>query len=116
MTPSTQIERGLERFTVTDEHLKLARRMYIRYEDAIEFGGPAIDPKRPYGNGDVYRDMREILGYPDPDDDPDIDGDEASMLRLHKEMATVLQIALRTGRFEAGEYVADRYSRNWRPA
>jgi hypothetical protein len=37
------------RFALTREHLKLARRMYIEW-DNCEYGAPAINPKRPYGN------------------------------------------------------------------
>lgn len=103
-------------FTVTDEHLKLARRMEVRYEDDIEFGAAAIDPKRPYGNSDVYGDMREILGRetPDEDDGWNVGADEQYLHALHKEMATVLQIALRTGSFEAGEYEAREYFDDWK--
>jgi hypothetical protein len=35
--------------------------MYITWDDC-EFGAPACDCKRPYGNSDVYGDMAEILG------------------------------------------------------
>lgn len=101
------------RFTVTEEHLKLARAMRMRYEDGVEFGAPAVDPKRPYGNGDVYADMREILGRPSVEED---DADRDELFGLHREMETVLQIALRVGEFAAGEYVARMYFEDWRRA
>lgn len=104
-----------ERFTVTEDHLKLARAMNVRYEDWLEFGAPAVDPKRPYGNGDVYADMRRILGRPALAED-EVPTDEDELLRLHKEMATVLQIALCTGSFTAGEYNARPYLMDWEPA
>src|SRR5262245_17189804 len=53
--------RGVERFTVTDEHLRLLRRAYV-FWDETEFGAPGINAKRPYGNSDVYGDIAEILG------------------------------------------------------
>jgi hypothetical protein len=96
------------RFTVTPEHLTLARAMRVRW-DGCEYGAPAIDCKRPYGNSDVESDIRRILGLEE-------DVDPAVPYLLHRDMETVLQIALRAGRFEAGEYVADRYRANWRPA
>lgn len=48
-------------FTVKEEHLKLMQRMNVDWHDC-EFGAPAIDCKRPYGNGAVFQDMIEILG------------------------------------------------------
>lgn len=106
----------IERFTVTDEHLKLARCLEVGYDEDTEFGAPEIDPKRPYGNSDVLTDMREILGreMPDKDDGWNTGADEQYLLILHKEMATVLQIGLRTGSFKAGEYQARKYFGDWK--
>ncbi len=47
-------------FTVTADHLKLLRAAYVDW-DACEFGAPAIDSKRPYGNGGVVRDIANIV-------------------------------------------------------
>src|SRR5215510_593730 len=69
--------RGVERFTVTDDHLRLLRRAYV-FWDETEFGAPGINAKRPYGNSDVYGDIVEI--------------------------AIALQIGLATGEFRAGQY------------
>lgn len=106
-------------FTVTEEHLKLLRRAYVGWDDC-EFGAPAIDCKRPYGNSDVLDDIAEILGVAEGearDEDGEILPDAAAAFtRLHGETATVLQIALATGEFRAGRYVSDKYSANWRLA
>ena len=105
-----------QKFTVTEEHLKLARRMYVGWHVA-EFGAPAIDCKRPYGNADAYRDIAEILGITAPDRDEDEEWSEADIKRMdaiHKEMATVLQIGLRTGAFAAGAYECDKYKVDWK--
>jgi hypothetical protein len=51
-------------FTVTDEHLRLLHRAHVFWDEA-EFGAPSIDPKRPYGNSNVYGDIAEILHVPD---------------------------------------------------
>jgi hypothetical protein len=107
-----------QRFTVTDAHLTLLRAAYVRWED-IETGAPAIDGKRPYGNGDVPRDMAELLGV-EPAGDEYGDAEELSrdqreeLLRLHRETETALQIVLVTGAFEAGEYEASPYRIDWR--
>ena len=58
--------RNVTEFTVTDEHLKLLRGAYVGWDDC-EFGAPAIDCKRPYGNSDVIADIAEILEVPDDD-------------------------------------------------
>lgn len=103
-----------ERFTITEQHIKLLKRMYISWEDC-EFGAPSVDCKRPYGNGDVYRDIAEIIGIPLPDRDNGEDFTESQfeqMDTLHAQMRTVLQIGVRTLKFEVGTYECDLYS-NW---
>lgn len=106
-------------FTVTDEHLRLLRRTYIFWDEA-EFGSPSIDPKRPYGNSNVYGDIAEILGVPDSERadeylNPSLDA-RWRFLRLHVETAIALQIALATGEFRTGRYIRDDKwdSRRWK--
>lgn len=70
-------------FTVTEDHLKLFTELTFRYEDGIEFGAPAVDPKRPYGNSSVFMDMREILGE---------DYEDHELLALHESLRYVLQL------------------------
>jgi hypothetical protein len=97
----------VKQFTVTDEHLRLLRRAYISW-DETEFGAPGINPKRPYGNSDVFTDIAEILEVPDGewmDADEELTPDaEWRFLRLHVETAIVLQIGLATGEFRPGRY------------
>jgi len=101
--------RGVERFTVTDEHLRLLRRAYV-FWDETEFGAPGINAKRPYGNSDVYGDIAEILGLVHGDWQDEVEEDwpppelEWRFLRLHVETAIALQIGLATGEFRAGQY------------
>lgn len=105
------------RFTLTEDHVKLLRRANVGWERA-EYGAPGIDPKRPYGNGDVTQDLMEILGWDIPADDdwngPGLEVCEA-LRRLHVETETALQIVLATGSFEPGVYVAEPYNTmSWR--
>lgn len=110
----------MQRFTVTDQHLALLRRASVRWDEG-EFGAPAIDCKRPYGSSDVIEDIGDTLGFEhkvvddwgEPAFAPDV---EAAIRRIHRETGTALQIVLATGTFEAGQYVADDYTRNWRRA
>jgi len=105
------------KFKLTKQHLDLIRKMNVGYNDCCEFGAPAIDPKRPYGNGDVYGDISEILGVtPDSvEDDEKIysSAQEEEMLKLHIETAKALQVILASGSFEPGMYEADEYVDNW---
>lgn len=102
----------METFEVTLEHIKLIKQMNVGW-DRCEFGAPAIDPKRPYGNGDVLSDMMEILGE-DPqgvDDygDPTYSDAQAGYyMQLHTSTQTALQIVLCTGSFEPGKYTQMR--------
>jgi len=108
---------GKKGFILRDQHIKLLSNMNVSWWDA-EFGAPCIDPKRPYGNSAVLKDMVEIL---------DIGGkscphcgelleerDEERLLNLHKEMEIALQIVLSTKSFKPGTYIADEYNRNWK--
>lgn len=47
---------------ITEEHLKLLSKAYWKY-DECEYGAPAIDCKRPYGNSSVEEDIADILGW-----------------------------------------------------
>lgn len=104
-------------FTVTEDHLKLIRAMYVDWQD-MEFGAPAIDPKRPYGNSDVTGDIAEILGEPVPPDDDAAEewfaANDDRLTALHRDTRTVLQIVLATGMFEPGIYTRrNPYLRGW---
>jgi hypothetical protein len=81
-------------FHLTEDHLKLLRHVQISW-CGDEFGAPTIDPKRPYGNSDVYEDMREILNnYPD-------DLTDEELRQLHEELRYALEIVVNN----AGECV-----------
>jgi hypothetical protein len=109
--------RNVTEFTVTEEHLKLLRRANVGWEDC-EFGAPAIDCKRPYGNSDVVADIGEILGYGEEYWQDPLTGEYNETIannfaQLHAETGIVLQIALATGEFRPGRYVCEKYRRNW---
>lgn len=103
-------------FELKEEHLKLLRNMCVRWDDC-EFGAPAIDCKRPYGNSGVYKDMAKILGIKGiEDDEGDIvfTRDQIEFMNmLHKETEIALQIVLKTGRFETGIFVSSPNYGNW---
>lgn len=107
-------------FKLTEEHVKLIRRMNVGWQDA-EAGAPEIDPKRPYGNGSHLNDIHEILtgeeiGMVDSKRDSLTEKEEERYTALHREMETALSVVLASGSFEPGVYEADKYKRDWRKA
>jgi len=98
---------GKETFELKEEHIKLLREAYVRWEDC-EFGAPAIDCKRPYGNSVVYKDIAIILDI-EPAKTKDgirVFSEEQKewMKKIHYETRIALQIILSTGKFETGLY------------
>lgn len=94
-------------FEITEAHLKLLRAANVGW-DNCEFGAPAIDCKRPYGNSSVIEDMREILGCPHECAE--------NLEAIHNETKTALQIVLSVGYFKCGTYTAEEYSKVWQEA
>lgn len=111
---------NIERFEVTENHLKLLKRMCVDWNDC-EFGAPSIDPKRPYGNSNVISDMREIL---------DLDGkkcphcgelceetnvSDQKLSELHEEMQFVLAILVDNYKkgITTGIYKREVYGGKW---
>ena len=107
-----------DRFTLTHEHLKLLRRMYVGWQDC-ETGAPEIDQKRPYGNSSVAEDVAEILGMEPADSDngePTLSqAQRERCATLHRETETALQIFLRCGTVAEATYRrGDAYSEDWK--
>jgi hypothetical protein len=98
-------------FTLTEDHRKLLRRMRLQWQ-WCETGAPEVDPKRPYGNSNVYVDVAEILGWEmPPEDATDLeyerwaDGMRARAAKIHAETLLAMQVLLSTGRDTPGRYV-----------
>jgi hypothetical protein len=119
------LDRNAKTFTVTDHHLKLLRAACVRWE-YTEFGAPAIDGKRPYGNSSVLVDIVQEL-FPERAIERNVDMDEwdaysayadaheDELVRLHAETGIALQIALSVGEFRSGDYVRQGYG-SWAAA
>lgn len=95
------------RITVTENHLKLLRRMYVVWNGA-ETGAPSIDPKRPYGSTDVAGSVAVVIGDLWDEDEATAEDLAERYLGLHGDMDVVLQVVLCTGAFEPGEYEMQR--------
>lgn len=105
-------------FELTEEHIKLLRRMRAEWGYG-EAGAPAINPKRPYGNGDHIGDIADILGIEeryDPKTGEFRDDLYERLQKLHKETEHALAILLRFGTVEPGRYRSTRYGLEWERA
>jgi|SRR5665213_1008699 len=118
---SSTIEHRNPTFTIEQDHLKLLKASVIAWSsqwDGTMFGAACIDPKRPYGDRDVYRSMIRILGWKMPkvtklnvgSVEWDIEKDEIPfdtmnrLEQLHQETELALRICLSRGVFETGVF------------
>ena len=81
-------------FRLTEDHLTLLQNAYVDWEDA-EYGAPAIDPKRPYGNSDVHGDVVGILDWDEFEYRSDEYNEQAhEVADLHRELEIAMKIVL----------------------
>lgn len=123
---SSTIEHRNSQFEIKANHLKLLRAAVVAWSSQWNgelFGAPTIDPRRPYGDQDVYRSMVRILDWPMPwksgtkkfdiekDEIPD---DQVNLLEaLHQETEIALRICLARGSFETGKYIWPEPGEDW---
>jgi hypothetical protein len=63
-------------FELKEEHMKILKSLDVAvYWQDCEQGAPAIDPKYPYGNSDVYPDLAKVLGV-EPEDEGSFTSDQ----------------------------------------
>ncbi|MDP9843782.1 hypothetical protein [Streptosporangium lutulentum] len=100
-------------FDVLPEHLALLRRARITWEGSEGVGGaPGLDRWTPFGSLDVYGDIAATVdGRTDGAHDP---AAESRYDGLLLDLTLVLEIVLRTGRFEPGRYVRSPAG-SWQP-
>src|SRR5258708_23718124 len=105
---------SVTKFTVTEDQLKLLGHAWVVWDEGEGYGAPGINPKKPYGNSYVQRDIARILDAPDGDWELE-DGEKAYVTpeaeerftRLHVETMVALQIVLATGEFRPGRYLRE---------
>lgn len=98
-------EEDMRKFRLTGKHIKLLKSAYVGWNDC-EYGAPCVEPKRPYGNSDVLRDVyRIVYGQTWDDSKPMSDQLEAELDLLHLETKTALQIVLQLRTFKPGTFV-----------
>lgn len=112
---AVEIERSIDKqkqdrenrtvFILKKEHLDLMKRFHIDWNDS-EFGAPTIDSKRPYGNSDTERDIREITKQKLSD---------SQCMDLHEDTKLALEIFLRCGQVNIGTYERrSAYTHDWK--
>ena len=85
-----------KRFKLTAYHVALIEGMYA--------SGLGIDPKRPFGNGDVIEDVIRLTKPMS----------EESARQLLEEVGTALQIFLRCAEVQRGTYTCSEYGTDWK--
>lgn len=108
---------NIERFEVTEDHIKLIQRMNIDYNDCCEFGAPCVNPKRPYGNSNVFADINEILGLGFEEDENGCYNDNQLdiMYDFHSGTTIVLQILIQNiSDFGTGAYEREKFGGHWK--
>ena len=98
-------------FELKEDHIKVLKSLaYAVYWQECEQGAPAIDPKKPYGNSDVYPDLAKVLGV-EPEDEGSFTSDqEHDMNRIWEETREALGIVmscLDDKVMQPGEYATD---------
>jgi len=99
---------SVDEFELKQVHLDLLKEAVIGWTK-WEFGAPCIDPKRPYGNSDVFDDIAEIIKL-DKKECYDFDEEDWKeecvefMEDLHKQIQIALEIILHCQSFKLGKY------------
>lgn len=107
----------MKKFKLTESHIKLLKSANVSWS-SCEWGSPMIDCKRPFGKGDVYSDMANILGFPESgdEDEPYPESLVDYMSAVYKQLETALAVVLATGSFVPGVYEASDYRNDWKAA
>lgn len=113
----------MKTFNLTKDHITLMRGLCFCWGDC-EYGGPAVDCKRPFGNSgrtQIIRDMAQVMGLPDSaiyDERSEelIEAEADRLENLYRQMPTAIECVFRTQSFEPGLFVAEPYTSEWRRA
>ena len=104
-------------YELTENQVKLLRQASVWWDDGAYEGAPAIDSKRPFGNGNWADDVAEILGLERLEaDDGEVfwpKGTREKCEKIYRTLDKALQVVLASGSFQPGIYMADEYHNNW---
>lgn len=77
---------------VKPEHIVLLQNTNLQYWDDFVFGSFGQDPKRPYGNSSVLKDIQEIFEEEEGFDPESYSNEQ--LLQFHEELKDVLRISI----------------------
>ena len=115
---------ALIKITITDDHLNLIKNLNWDFDlfakEGDDYKLPKLVDDKPFGEGHVYEQMQLILDGPrtitDPNDTVSFFLDDEIQARYDKlllELPMVLQIVLKTGKFETGNYKTKSHFIEW---
>lgn len=101
-------------FTLTDDHIKLLANAVV----SDNGDAPGLDSRYPWGRSGDFEDIAHILGwslFEDHNGDKHLSPEQADRTRkIAGEMATALQVVLRTTSFLPGVYrTSSPYGDDW---
>lgn len=109
-----------KQFHLTQDHIDLLEHARVRWS-SVEYGAPAIDDKRPFGNSGrsvIEREICQILGYEPVAQEMGrevYDEDEKQeAIETYNELDTAMRIVLRCQTFRPGLFeTSDDYGSDW---
>jgi hypothetical protein len=106
----------VRKFTVTEDHIKLLKKMVVMWDERGP-GAPMVNYLQPYMSMCPQCDIPKILSIIpmiQPDGKKKYSDEQLEyMEKTHRETQIALQIFLRVGTMEPGEYEQDGWQ-NWR--
>lgn len=106
----TEPEPGIIEFTMKPEHVALLRNAKVQW-NAQGHGAPQINPDRPYGSTAFFSSIARCVEH---EGDTDDTSQREEFSQLHAETAVALQVILKTGKFKATTYRADKFTQDWK--
>jgi hypothetical protein len=99
-------------FEVKPIHLKLIRRLWIKWQENAYMGAPWVYEKKPYGNSNVLNDV--LLEMYGKTDSAASNEEIQKAIQTHKEIGTALQVVTSSGCFFPGIYEKENeYGNTW---
>jgi hypothetical protein len=105
-------------FRLKPEHIAILRALSWEWDDSERWGGPSVDPKRPFGNSiGVELDIAEAIGTtPEGEEDGEpclTEDQEERCLGLYDETLPALLVILSARSFRPGLYARDGDAGEW---
>lgn len=105
-------------FRLRIEHVAILRALSWEWNDSERWGGPGVDPKRPFGFSlGVKRDIADVIDMtPEGEEDGEpclTEDQEERCLNLYRETLPALLVILSARSFRPGVYARDDDGGEW---